>query len=183
SFPNTYNFITPTNATGAKMYWAFGDHLDLNVYLVNQLFDCVIIGAACLSGPAGTGDSAVPSWGMRLGYNFGAENKKSTVGISYEGVPEQAGNNAQIDTIVDLDFAIKPTENWLIAGEAVYAQRDNLPTVLGPNAKSMGAYFVLDYKLSDIWDVDFSYGYFHDFQGLYSGADQQIHNFLIGAGY
>lgn len=193
SFPNTYNFLTPTNATGAKMYWAFGDHFDMHLYLVNQLFDCIIVGAPCLTGArlpippaagvASPGDSAIPSWGTRLGYNWGEEGKKSTIGISYAGGPEQAGNNAHLDHIIDLDWAAKFTENLLFAGEFTYAQRNNLPGVLGPNAKSMGAYFVLDYGLSDIWDLFFSYGYLHDFQGKFTGADQQIHNFLIGAGY
>lgn len=193
SFPNNYNFLTPVNATGAKMYWAFGDHFDMHLYLVNQLFDCIIVGAPCLTGarlpvpPAGgvaaAGDSAIPSWGTRFGYNWGEEGKKSTIGLSYAGGPEQAGNNAHLTHIIDLDFAINFTEQLLFAGEFTYEQQNNLPTVLGPNAKSIAGYFVLDYGLSDIWDIFFSYGYFHDFQGEFSGADQQIHNFVLGAGY
>ncbi|HCU24091.1 MAG TPA: hypothetical protein DF383_03660, partial [Deltaproteobacteria bacterium] len=70
SYSNIFNFSTPTNATGAKMYWAFGDNFDLHVYLVNQLYDCIVLGAPCLTTPgAPGGDSAIPSWGMRVGYN------------------------------------------------------------------------------------------------------------------
>ncbi|HKY62315.1 MAG TPA: porin [bacterium] len=184
SFSNIYNFVTPTNGTGAKMYWAFGDHFDFHLYLVNNLYDCVIIGAACLVGPPGSGaDSAIPSWGMRLGFNWGEEGKKSTVGLSYAGGPEQPDNNAHLDHMINMDLAWKITENFLLAAEFHYQQRNNLPTVAGPNAKFLGGLLVLDYALSDVWDIYFSYGYIHDFQGKFTGADQQIHNFVIGAGY
>ncbi|HEX5033275.1 MAG TPA: porin, partial [bacterium] len=184
SYSNIYNFVTPTNATGAKMYWAFGDHFDFHLYLVNQLYDCIILGAACLVGPPGSGaDSAIPSWGMRMGYNWGEEGKKSTVGLSYAGGPEQADNNAHLDHMINADLAWKITENFLLAAEFHYQQRNNLPTVAGPNAKFIGGLLVIDYALSDVWDLFFSYGYIHDFQGKFTGADQQIHNFVIGAGY
>ncbi len=183
SFSNIFNFVTPTNVTGAKMYWAFGDHLDLNVYVMNQLFDCIQLGGACLVGPSGSGDSAVPSWGMRAGYNFGEEGKKSTIGLSYMGGPEQAGNNAHLDHLLDLDFSIKPTENLLLAGEGIYYQRNNLAGVNAPNRKFAGGLLVVDYNFTDIWDLFFSYGYINDFHGVATGADQQIHNLLIGTGY
>lgn len=200
SFSNIYNYLTPTNVTGAKMYWAFGDHLDLNVYLMNNMFDCLQLGGSCLVGPAGapatppgvagpggltstgTADSAIPSWGMRMGYNFGEENMASTIGISYMGGPEQ-GVNAHLDTLLDLDFAIKVTENFLLAGEGIYYQRDNLPGVLGPNAKFAGGLLVTDWQASDIWDLFFSFGYVHDFQGAVTGADMQVYNWVLGFGY
>jgi len=191
SFSNIYEFVSPTNVTGMKAYWAFNDNIDLHVYLVNQLYDCLFT-VGCLSGPSVpgvSGDSAIPSWGMRLGYNWGSEKSKSTVGISYAGGPEQPGHNAHLTHMFDLDFALHPTENLLIAGEGIYYQQDLSPqqvAVLGagaPNNKFFGGLLVLDYSLSDIWDVFFSYGYVHDLQGALTGIDQQINNFVIGAGY
>jgi hypothetical protein len=191
SFSNIYNFVTPTNITGMKAYWAFGEHYDLNVYLVNQLSDCLFT-TGCLSGPSipgVSGDSAVPSWGMRFGFTWGEEGKKSTLGISYAGGPEQPGHNKFLTNIIDLDFAIKATENLLIAGEGIYYQQNLSPqqrAILGataPNNKFAGGLLVLDYGLSDIWDLFFSYGYVNDFQGALTGLDQQIHNFVLGAGY
>jgi len=186
SYSNIYLYVTPTDVTGAKMYWAFNDNIDLSVYIMNQMFDCLQIGGTCLVGPNTgpfTADSAVPSWGMRLGFNWGEEKTKSTVGISYMGGPEQ-GVNDSIDTLVDLDFAVKVSENFLVAGEGIYYQRDNLRAFTGfPNAKFAGGLLVLDYALSDVWDVFFSYGYVNDFSGRVTGADMQVHNFVIGAGY
>jgi putative OmpL-like beta-barrel porin-2 len=196
SFSNIYQFVTPTNVTGMKAYWAFGDHFDYNLYVVNQLYDCLFT-TGCLTGPSvtappgsglsGNGDSAIPSWGMRFGYNFGGEKKKSTVGLSYLGGPEQAGNNAHLTHILDLDFSIKATENLLIAGEGIYYQQ-NLTTAQRltpnqPNNKFWGGLLVLDYAFSDTWDLFGSYGYVNDFQGALTGIDQEIHNFVIGAGY
>ena len=186
SFSNIYNFLTPTNVTGAKMYWAFNDTIDLSVYLMNNMFDCLLSGPACLTGPAsllpGVPDSAVPSWGMRLGFNWGEDDTASTVGISYLGGPEQ-GTNRNLTHLIDLDFALKVTESLLIAGEGIYFQNNNLPGVVGPNAKFMGGLLVLDWAASEIWDIFFSYGYVHDFQGFVTGVDQQIHNWVIGFGY
>ncbi len=186
SFSNIYLYLTPTNVTGAKMYWAFGDHYDLSVYLMNQMFDCLQVGGTCLVGPNTgpfTADSAVPSWGMRFGFNWGEGETKSTLGIAYLGGPEQ-GTNDHFDYLIDLDFSIKATENLLIAGEGIYYQRNNLPSFTGfPNAKFAGGLLLLDYALSDIWDIFFSYGYVHDFHGRITGADMQVHNFVLGAGY
>ncbi|MCP5468742.1 MAG: outer membrane beta-barrel protein [Deltaproteobacteria bacterium] len=185
SYANIYNFLTPTNMTGAKMHWEFDNGLDLQVYAVNSMFDCLQIGGSCLTGPRtgpGTADSAIPSFGTRLGYNWGSEETASTIGLAYIAGPEQ-GQNAHWDHLVDLDFAIKATENLLIAGEAIYYQRNNLSGVTGPNAKFIGGLLVLDWQMNELWDLYGSYGYVHDIQGVVTGLDQQVHNGVIGFGY
>jgi hypothetical protein len=83
----------------------------------------------------------------------------------------------------DLDFAIKLTENILLAGEGIYYQRNNIPGIVGPNGKFMGGLLVFDWQATEIWDLFFSYGYVHDFQGVVTGADMQVHNFVLGFGY
>lgn len=186
SFSTIYDDLTPTNVTGMKAYWAFTDTIDLNVYIMNNMFDCLQIGATCLTGPNTgpfTADSAVPSWGMRLGFNWGEDDTASTFGVSYMGGPEQ-GTNTNFDHLFDLDFAIKVTENLLVAGEGIYYQRNNLPAFAGlPNGKYAGGLLVLDWQASELWDLFFSYGYINDFQGVVTGIDQQHHNWVIGFGY
>ncbi len=197
SYSNIYNFLTPTNVTGAKLYWAFNESMDLQVYLMNQMFDCLYLGGSCLQGPltapagsvtaggivsSGVADSAVPSWGMRLGYNFGEDKTASTVGISYLGGPEQ-GTNDHLDHMFDLDFSIKLTEELLMAGEGIYYQRNNLPGITGPNGKFAGGLLVLDWQASEVWDLFFSFGYVNDFQGVVTGIDQQVYNWVAGFGY
>lgn len=185
SFSNIYHYLTPTNVTGAKMFWEFDNGLNLQVYMMNSMFDCLQIGGTCLTGPRtgpGTADSAIPSMGMRFGYNWGSEETASTIGLAYIAGPEQ-GQNAHWDHLVDLDFAIKATENLLIAGEAIYYQRNNLAGVVGPNAKFIGGLLVLDWQINELWDLFGSYGYVHDVQGVVTGIDQQVHNFLLGFGY
>lgn len=185
SFSTIYQQLTPTNVTGAKMYWAFGDNLDLQVYIMNNMFDCLFT-PGCLVGPSVSGisgDSAIPSWGMRFGFNWGEDDMASTVGLSYLGGPEQPGNNAHLTHLLDLDLAIKLTESLLIAGEGIYFQNNNLPGVLGPNAKYMGGLLVLDWQATDIWDIFFSFGYTNDLQGFVTGADMAVWNFVLGFGY
>ncbi len=185
SFPNIYNFLTPTSVTGAKMYWDFDNGIDLSVYMMNNIFDCLQLGGTCLAGPRtgpGTADSAIPSFGMRFGFNWGEEETASTIGLSYMAGPEQ-GQNAHWDHLVDLDFAIKLTENFLLAGEGIYYQRNNLTGITGPNAKFLGGLLVADWQVNELWDLFASYGYVHDVQGVVTGIDQQVHNFLVGFGY
>ncbi len=189
SYSTIYQDLTPTNITGAKLYWAFSDSIDFQAYIMNNMFDCLQLGGPCLTGPrvpgggAPNADSAIPSWGMRLGYNFGEDDTASTIGLSYMGGPEQ-GTNDHLDHLIDLDFAIKVTENLLVAGEGIYYQRNNLPVFFGlPNGKYMGGLIVLDWQASEIWDLFFSYGYVHDFQGVVTGLDQQKQNFVVGFGY
>src|SRR4030095_6346499 len=105
SFSSPFNYLTPTNATGAKFYKAFGEHFDWHVYVVNRLDDCIFFGGACLTtGGTAASDSAIPSYGTRIGFNWGGEDTKSTVGISYAGGPERGGQNAHLTHLIDLDF-------------------------------------------------------------------------------
>lgn len=188
SYSTIYQQLTPTNVTGAKVYYAFNDTIDLQAYIMNNMFDCLQIGGTCLTGPripgfTSTEDSAVPSWGMRLGFNWGEGDTASTVGISYMGGPEQ-GTNDHLDHLFDLDFAFKVSESLLVAGEGIYYQRNNLPTFAGlPNGKYWGGLLVIDWQATEIWDLFFSTGYTNDFQGVVTGLDQSDLNFLVGFGY
>src|SRR5262249_21115409 len=88
SFSNVYRSLRPDNLTDLKIYSAFNDHFDWSLYLVNNLADAVV--------PAVGADSAIPSYGTRFGFTWGAKDKESTIGFSYAGGPEQFGNNAHL---------------------------------------------------------------------------------------
>ncbi len=185
SFSNIYRYIRPHNLTGAKLYYAFSDKFDWNVYLVNNLADT-------FSFAAGT-DSAIPSWGTRFGFTFGEEGQESTLGLSYAGGPEAFGNNAHLTHIFDLDFMLRVTEKFLLAGEIAYRQ-DNTgyipytgaPSLLGiNNQKVWGGNLLMDYAPSESWDFWFRYDYIHDinFLGSHTGMNEQVNGFTVGAGY
>jgi hypothetical protein len=183
SFSSPFNYLTPTNATGMKFYHTFGEHFDWHVYVVNRLDDCIFFGAACLTtGGTPASDSAIPSYGTRFGFNFGKEDTKSTVGISYAGGPERGGQNAHLTHIIDLDFAIKITPKFFIAGEGIYRQ-DNVVVAGTPNDKAFGGFIVADWALNDTWSIFFRYGFLQDRTGFYTLNNQNIHDFALGAGY
>ncbi|MFO1464001.1 MAG: porin [bacterium] len=178
SFSNVYRYLRPHNLTGLKLYYAFTDNFDWSLYVVNNLGDVI-------SAAVGT-DSAIPSYGTRFGFTWGAEGKESTVGFSYAGGPEQFGNNAHLTHILDLDFNIHVGEKITIGGEGIYRQDNVTGAFAGfPNSKGLGGFLLLGFEPSDTWNLYFRYGYLHDINptGAYTGLDQQIHDFALGAGY
>ena len=64
SFSNIYRFVRPQNVTGAKVYYQWSDNIDWHLYAVNNLWDSI------------AGDTPVPSYGTRLGFNWNATKKE-----------------------------------------------------------------------------------------------------------
>lgn len=192
SHSNVYNFLTPTNATGAKFYVAFNDLVDLSLYVVNDLnrdgFSDIV---------NGVGDSAIPSVGGRLGFNWGEEGSESTVGLSAAAGPEQPQQNAHWDYLADIDFSLHVTDALLIGGEAIYRQSNRTvaeSTVDANDYKAYGAQLLFNYQFSDVWDGTLRFDYIHDMNaraaaaaGLggarFSGVDEQIMAGTVVAGY
>ena len=181
SHGNIFNFVTPSNLTGAKIYYAFGDVVDLNVYVVNSLSSNLV-----------TVDSALPSVGGRLGFTWGEEGDESTLGISAAAGPEQndgaavpVSQNAHWDLLGDIDFAFQVTENLLIGGEGVYRQRNALDATVD-NAKVLGGELLLNYAFSEVWDGTFRYDYLNDVDDdtpFFAATAQTIHAWTLAAGY
>ncbi len=192
SFSTPFHYLTPTNVTGAKLYYAFNDNFDLHVYAVNNLADSVAFGFARTGGttpnPGGLSNySAIPSYGTRLGFNWGADDTKSTIGISYAGGPERLNANKHLTHIADLDFAIKATPQLLFAGEAVYRQ-DNSDIAGVQNDRALGGFLVVNYDFNDAWRIFGRYGYLRDRNGFYTDTTDavggiNIHDGAIGVGY
>lgn len=184
SFSNIYRYVRPHNLTGVKFYYAFSDLIDWNLYIVNNLADTFSF--------AVNTDSAIPSYGTRIGFTFGPEDRPNTLGLSYAGGPENYGHNSHLTHIVDLDFTLRPTERITVGGEAIYRQDNtNFITPTGisfiglPNSKVWGGNVLLGYEFGEAWNFWFRYGYLHDLDvtGAYSGLDQQIHTFTVGTAY
>jgi len=178
SFSNIYRYLRPHNLTGVKLYYAFTDNFDWSLYVVNNLGDVI-------STSVGT-DSAIPSYGTRFGFTWGKEGKENTVGLSYAGGPEQFGNNAHLTHILDLDFNLHFGNRISLGGEGIYRQDDVTSAFAGfPNSKGLGGFLLLGFTPSNNWNLYFRYGYLHDINptGAYTGLDQQMHDFSLGAGY
>lgn len=203
SFSQNYNYLTPTNITGAKIYYAFNELIDWHVYVVNNLADSIPFGTTTQAGaPANPGGltngaySAIPSYGMRLGFNWGADDTKSTLGISYAGGPERfgcnggtTGCNRHLTNIADLDWAIKFTPALLFAGEGTFRQ-DN--AITGRNDRAFAAFALLNYDVNSTWRVYGRFGWMQDQTGFYTGAinpltgaslSQNIYDGAVGFGY
>ncbi len=199
SFSQNYNYLTPTNTTGAKIYYAFNDTFDWHVYVVNNLADSVAFGNGAGANPGGLTNgfySAIPSYGTRFGFNWGSDDTKSTVGISYAGGPERFGCNAgttgcnrHLTHIADLDWAVKFTPNFLFAGEGTFRQ-DNALT--GRNDRALAAFALINYDINSTWRVYGRFGWMQDQTGFYTGAinpvtggllSQNIYDGAVGFGY
>lgn len=186
SHSNVFNYLTPTNATGAKFYVAFNDLVDLSLYVVNDL------NRDGFPDVANT-DAAIPSVGSRLGFNWGEEGSESTVGLSLAAGPEQFQENAHWDYLADVDFSLHVTDALLIGGEAIYRQsnRTDAEDNIDPNEyKAYGAQLVFNYQFSDVWDGTLRFDYLHDMNARagaitprFSGVDEQIMAGTVAAGY
>ncbi|MBL7684879.1 MAG: outer membrane beta-barrel protein [Deltaproteobacteria bacterium] len=200
SFSTPFKYLTPTNVTGMKTFYSFNDHFDWHLYVVNNLADSVAFGFGPTANPGGMGNySALPSYGTRFGFNWGSEDTKSTVGISYAGGPERFGCNAgtsscnkHLTHIVDLDFAVKLTPKFLLAGEGVFRQ-DNALVAGTQSDRAFGGFALVNYDISDAWRVFFRYGFLQDRTGFYTDTlataagftvgGVNVHDFALGVGY
>ena len=142
SYASPFRFMTPTNVTGAKLYYAFSDLIDWHFAVVNDIN----------SGGFAT-DSAIPSVISRLGFNWGEEGNESTLGLSAGFGPENANHNAHVDFFGDLDLMIALTDTWTLGGEVVYRQTNSITG--GANQKAWAGFLAANYQASDAWDVTF----------------------------
>ena len=145
SYAPPFRFLTPATVTGAKIYYAFSDLIDLHVAVVNDL------------NANGFGDSALPSELFRLGFNWGEEGNESTLGISggigpeWDAVTGNASANKHFDFFGDLDAIVALSDTVTLAAEGVYRQSNSLGG--GANQKAIAGFAALNYEASDVWDI------------------------------
>lgn len=156
-----------THLTGVKFYYAFNDLIDWHVYVVNNLRDVV---------GAGTVSKNIPGFGTRLGFNWGEEGTKSTLGVTAQAGPESLGNftatsNDKLGNwtyLGDVDWNVHVNDAFTIGGEALFRvdqTNKNLTKV-----KNYGAVVDLNYAFTDVWDGTLKYAYAHQNNGTANGG-------------
>ncbi len=181
--------LRPANMTGAKIYYAFSDLVDLHFYVVNTLYqDSLVKG------------SDIPSLGFRLGFNWGDEGTESTLGISGMFGPESRVSNKHFTYLGDLDLNWWITESFALGLEGLYS-RNNAVTkttnvVAGNNITNFAALLNLHYVFSDVWDGTLKYAFAQQrsnvngvglqtqyFNCNLTGAAQTMHQIALAGSY
>ncbi|MBT3182585.1 MAG: outer membrane beta-barrel protein [Deltaproteobacteria bacterium] len=182
--------LRPANLTGAKIYYAFSDFVDIHLYSVNTLTQDTLVKI-----------NDMPSWGMRLGFNWGSEGTESTFGVSGFFGPETRVSNKHFTFGGDLDLSWWATESFNVGFEGLF-RRDDATTqtfgvLPGSNTEYMAALLNLHYVFSDVWDGTLRGTYAKQFdpgnggtaavgdrawQNL-TGAEQTIMEIALGGAY
>lgn len=140
-----FRFGNPTQLLGAKVYYEFNDHWNMDFALVNSLNNTL------------TGNSAYPSGLFRLGVQWGDEDRQSYVHGGVLFGPEhntgvgQLSQNAHYDLGGALWGNFAFGENWDLGWEARYRQTDSMAG--GANQKMINGQMFVVYKASDVWSV------------------------------
>ena len=182
--------LRPANTTGMKIYYSFSDLVDLHFYVVNSLTQDNDV-------KVGT----MPSFGMRLGFNWGEKGNQSTLGISPFFGPETRGSNKHFTYGGDLDVNWWITEAFALGVEALF-RRDDAATgvtglVAGVNTNYLAGLLNLHYAFSDVWDGTLKYVFAKQYKGgnagfvaagdapmwNLTGAQQQLHQIALAGGY
>lgn len=184
-----FNALRPQELTGFKLYYPFSDMVDWHLYVVNNLRDTI------------AGDTTIPSFGTRVGFNWGEEGKKSTIGISGASGPEVAQPTDKLDLwsfLGDLDWNVWVTDAFSVGGEGIF-RMDNASGT-GTDGRYFGGQLNLNYVFNDVWDGTIRYAYAQQRAittaaatgplaagGLVSftnaGVKTQVHEFTLGGQY
>ncbi len=183
-----FTHLRPTSLTGAKFYYPFSDMVDVHFYVVNNLRDAL-----------GTvvNDSALPSFGTRIGVNWGDEGKKSTFGMSFAGGPEArpatGGKMGRWSYLGDFDWNVWFNDAFALGGEAIF--RQDGAGVGATKALYFAGQLNLNYVFNDSWDGTLRYGYANSNKVAAdsltgganlltgSGTKAQVHELTLGGQY
>ena len=151
--------LRPTNTTGAKIYYAFSDLVDLHFYVVNNLY-----------GDTTVKKNDVPSLGFRLGFNWGEEGSESTLGVSGLWGAESRVSNKHYTYGGDVDLNWWVTESFAIGAEGLFVYSSKLTSVpnvtaTGDNVTVAGGLLNLHYVFSDVWDGTLKAAWAKQFKG------------------
>lgn len=178
--------LRPANTTGAKIYYAFSDLVDLHFYVVNSLY-----------ADSDVKVNDIPSLGFRLGFNWGDEGTESTFGFSGFFGPESRASNKHFTFGGDLDLNWWITESFALGLEALFDRNDAVTSttgiVPGVNTNYAAGLLNLHYVFSDVWDGTLKYVFAKQFKPGTSanagntinltGTQQSMHEIALAGGY
>jgi len=183
--------MRPTNTTGAKIYYAFSDLVDLHFYVVNTLYRDSLVKW-----------NDIPSLGMRLGFNWGDEGTESTVGISGLFGPESRVSNKHFTFGGDLDMNWWITESFALGLEGLFIRSDAVTNTTsitpGSNLEAIAGLLNLHYVFSDVWDGTLRATFAKQYDAVtgvvvigteplnnmnLTGAEQTIYEIALGGAY
>lgn len=179
--------LRPANMTGAKIYYAFSDLVDLHFYVVNTLY-----------ADSDVKVNDIPSVGFRLGFNWGEEGTESTFGVSGMFGPESRMSNKHFTFGGDIDLNWWITESFALGLEGLFTRNDAVTNTTGVAAGVNTTYYAgllnLHYVFSDVWDGTLKYAFALQKNPASGGAgannpinltgtQQQIHEISLAGGY
>ncbi len=140
--------IRPTNTTGLDLYYAFSDLVDFHFYFANRL----------------TNDNMrakindLPSFGLRLGFNWGEQGQESTFGVSmFGGLEHNADIKKKWTFGGDLDLNWWVNEVFAFGLEGI--MRYDQGIAANPSMTTFGGLLNLKYLFSDVWDGTLKFVY------------------------
>lgn len=189
--------IRPVGLTGAKLYYAFSDLVDLHFWVANTIINDDNFFKSV----------NMPALGARIGFNWGEEGTESTFGLSpffgpsgpndiygpnpTYGLPDillRGGSNRHYSFGVDADLNWWLTESFALGFEGIY-RRDNAQPGF-QNMNTFAGLLNLHYVFSDVWDGTLRYSMAMQRQGtngaidyIGGGQKQQVHEIALGGGY
>jgi hypothetical protein len=140
-------FLTPRTSLGAKIYYEFNDHWNMDFAVVNGLNNNIA-------------NSAYPSGLLRVGAQWGEQGRLSFINGAFAFGPETA-RNSKFDMHATLwgNWAIG--DFWDIGWEGIFRQSSS--TVANTNnQRGMAAQLYTVYQPSDSWTVQLRGAYFWD---------------------
>ena len=168
--------IRPNTLTGAKIYYAFSDAWDFHFYAADTL-------AGGVNGAKPVGHD-MPSFGFRLGYNWGEEGTQSTLGFSsFMGTEGPGKSKYTFGGDVDLSWWVSDAFN--VGGEFLF--RRDPKDAIAKAANTMAGLLNLTYNFSDVWDGTFRYAYTKQFNpalvNVFVGGKGYSNEISLGGGY
>lgn len=140
-------FLTPLQVLGAKLYYEFNDHWNIDIAVVNSMNDSI-----------SAGNSAMPTGIVRVGARWGDEDRQSfvhfagAVGPEHNTVSGGGSQNAHLDYLGGLwgNFALG--DYWDLGWDFYYRQTNQVVAGV-TNRKAMAGQLYVVYQPSDVWTV------------------------------
>lgn len=158
-----FNYAIPFTHTGLKMSYGFTDALSASFYVVNGWDNS-------------TDNNSGKSFGVSIGY---APAEVFSGYVNFMTGPEEANNNRDNRTLVDIVATIKPIKPLSIILNYDDGKEDNTPGALLPsgitsNTKWSGFAGIVKYDLSDAYSIAVRGEIFDDKDGFRTGTVQKL---------